>query len=189
MDMNKLLTELVQSDIGLELSDVTVTDKVFAVKTRPGGPKIIFGLLFGVPGILLLFLVITSFNWLTLLLAIVFCPVLFVVALLFGVSISEKIFDREKGQFISRLHVLHLTWEEVLPLPHDAIVLKSENRGSSKTGSGSFIRYSAQILNTPGAGFALSRDYFKMSAFANQLGTFLNLPVEDTVLEVNRIVR
>ncbi len=187
--MNTLMTQLVRSDIGLELSDITETQDMFSVRTRMGGPKIIFALLFGIPGLMLLLIAITSPNILTLCLALIFCPVMLFMAVLFGFSVSEKILDKKTNSFIDKLSIFNFSFDEVLPLPVGQIVMKSENRGSSKTGSGSSILYTISIPGTIGCGFALSRDYFAMKAFAERLSQFLSLPVVDDVLEVNRIKR
>ncbi len=184
--MNKLFSQLVRSDIGLDLSTITETTQVFSVRTIPGGPKIIFGLLFGLPALVLLFLAVISPSVGSIIAAIIFCPVLFLVALLFGVSISEKRFDKMTGMFVDTLHILGYSTGETIPLPTTGrIIMKSENRGSSKTAPGSTPRYSIMVENCPGCGFALY-DYFKALAFAERLSLFLSLPIENTVQEGDR---
>lgn len=188
--MNTLFSGLVRSDIGLELSEVTETGEIFVVRTRPGGPKIIFGLLFGIPGVALLLLAIMSHDVASVIAALIFCPVLLGLAVLLGVSLSEKRFDKATGVFVDTLHVLGYTTGETIALPTvGRIIMKSENRGSAKGAPGSSIRYSIMVENCPGAGFALSKDYPTIRAFADRLSIFLGLPLEDTVAEALRIRR
>ncbi|MDP2838311.1 MAG: hypothetical protein Q8O53_03495 [Candidatus Moranbacteria bacterium] len=185
--MNALFSQLVRSDIGLALSEVTESSAVFTVRTKSGGPKLIFGILFGIPGVLLLYSALTTGGLMTLIAAIIFCPILFGLAALFGASISEKRFDKTSGTFTSSLLVFGYSTSETLPLPTTGrLVIKSENRGSAKGAPGSTLRYSVLLENCPGAGFALSKDYGTLRAFAERLSQFLALPIEDTVTEMNR---
>ena len=188
--MNALFSQLVRSDIGLDRGIVTEMPEVFSVRTQTGGPMTIFGLLFGIPGVLLLFLAFSSHDVVAIIAAIIFCPVLLGLAVLFGFSILEKRFNKSVGTFTRSLRVFGYVSEEILPLPTTGrIILKSENRGSSKAAPGSSIRYSIAVENCPGAGFALSKIYIEILAFAGRLSNFLGLPIENTVSEVHRFDR
>lgn len=188
--MNTLFLQLVRSDIGLDRGIVTETPELFSVRTQNGGPMTIFGLLFGVPGAILLLSAISSPSVISIMLALIFCPILIGLGILLGFSISEKRLNKTTGVFTGSLRILGYSCEEELPLPTvGRIILKSENRGSAKAAPGSSIRYSIAVENCPGAGYALSKKYSEILAFAERLSKFLGLPIENTVIEVHRFDR
>lgn len=188
--MNTLVSQLVRSDIGLDRGIVTETSEMFSVRTKRGGPMIIFALLFGIPGGALLLSAIGSHDMVSVIAAILFCPVLLGLSVLLGFSISEKRFEKTAGTFTGSLRIFGYSSAEISPFPTTGrIILKSENRGSAKGAPGSSIRYSIAVENCPGAGYALSKKYTDILAFAERLSNFLGLPIENTVPEVNRFDR
>jgi hypothetical protein len=179
--MNRLLTELVQASIDISLSDIVVTDHTFTVRVRTSPVHTIFGLLFGIPAFLLLISTLFSPHITSIIGSIILCPFLFTIALFIGFSRSEKVFNTHTHTFTNTIQLFHKKWSEEYSLDNVPGVLKSENRGSTKTGSGSSILYTFTLPSIPGCSFCRSRAYSEILQFSEKLSSFLSVPYANHV--------
>lgn len=178
--MNQLAAQLVASDLGLATSEVVQTPGRFLVRSKLGGPRILFALLFALPALFLLFSARTG-ETAVLVAAAVVSPALLAMSVLFAAFSAEKSFDRATG-FVARFSLLGRRTEVSLPWPTSGrVLLVSESRGSAKGAPGAARRYRISVQGVSGSGFVASRDYFAARAFAERLAGFLSLSVEDGV--------
>lgn len=178
--MNALATHLVHTDLGLSPGDERQTPEHFVVTSRWSVGRVVLALLFLLPALSLLSAARAG-QPLLVGLAVVLCPLLLGVAALLGASTSTKDFHRARG-FECSVRVLGYRFAQTHPWPTSgAVSLAYESRGSAKAGAGSTRRYRICVDRCPGAGFIVYRDYFAARAFAERLGTFLGLTVNDRV--------
>lgn len=182
--MNKLIsrfrTELLNAAIDLGISRVVLEDDaVLRVTAKSGGIRLLLAALFGIPCLLLLYNAVASPALLTLLLALIFCPVLAVLTALFGFTMAEKSFDRSQRLATKSLHLFTLATAEAQTLPLQGVVQLSCKIVTIN--SGSHRRYTVAVH--PGGGFEFTRfdSYTGAIAFAEQLAQFLSYELENSV--------
>lgn len=172
--MHPFVAQLLHSPLDLRLCDVTENEDTFTVRLRRGGPRVALGLLFGAPGLMLLWNGVTTHTALNVALAVVFSPLLLLLGAVFGLLVSTREF-RRNGECVETLQLGNWTVSERAQPPADAacvlVVVKTP----------ATIGCHISVPGSSSGGFSIHRDHPAALAFAARLGRFLRLPVKDEV--------
>jgi hypothetical protein len=175
--------ELLDSDLDLKTSDVVEEEAVrLRVTARPGGPRILFGLFFAFPCLFLLWSAVTRGGFFAAILALLFCPILAVLSMLFGFGRPEKVFDRSRNVAEKSLRVFGHAITESEQIPAQGVVAISNKMvGGAKSTPGGHMKYTVRVSPCVGFGFVVYDHFMPASEFAGRLVRFLSYPLENNV--------
>lgn len=169
---------LFDSNLDLKLSSVSKDATQFTVESKIGPPRIIFGLLFGVPCLLLLFYALRQ-QGIYIITALVFCPTLATLCLLFGMTRQKKSFSRSSGRAIKSFRLFNIQRDMEIPLPKDGTLLTYKRWSSGGESGGGCYFYHVEIQGLTGFGFCISRDEARRNEFAQDLAGFLHYEIRE----------
>jgi hypothetical protein len=176
--MTALERLLYDSALDLSQSRVDRSDLAqFVVRARLGPARIFLCLLFGVPCLVLLH---SAWNYqgLSLLAALIFCPVLVVLSLLFGFARQAKAFVPVTGTATKSWQLLNMQGERHLPLPRHGTVLTYKQWSSGSERGGCYFHY-AEVEGLKGFVFCIARNEAQRNAFSEELSRFLGYDIRD----------
>jgi hypothetical protein len=177
--MRKYFTNLLfNSDLDLKLSTVSIGPTEFTVKSKIGAPRIVLGLLFGIPFLLLLSYALLL-QGIYLITALVFCPPLALLCLLFGMTRQTKSFIPSSGQAIKSFQLLHIERAVAFPLPKSGTLLTSKRWSSGGEAGGGCYFYLVAIEGLEGFGFSIAKDAARRDRFARDLAEFLGYSIRE----------
>ena len=183
----RLRNELLDASIDLRLSDIAEDGDVLRVTARLGGARNLLAALFGVPCLYLAYSAWsmgTAGMWIA---AVLGCPVLAALALLFAFAVAEKSFDRKRRTAAKSLRILGAGSDERLPLPAaDTVVVACRVIGGGRNTPGGHRRYTVSLRSGGGFEFSAANSYATAIDFAGRLGRFLSYRVDDTVAAIYR---
>jgi hypothetical protein len=174
---------LFNSDLDLKLSTVSIDQTRFIVESKIGLPRIILGLLFGVPFLLLLSYALRQ-QGIHILTALVFCPPLAILSLLFGMTKQKKSFITSSGRAIKSFQLFNIQREMESPLPKNG-TLVTYKRWSSGGETGGCYFYHVEIQGLTGFGFSISKNEVKRDEFAQELAGFLGYGIREQLYYLN----
>ncbi len=175
---NYFINLLFNSSLDLKLSTVSIDSTRFAVESRIGMPRILFGLLFGIPFLFLLSYAIFQ-QGIYILTALVFCPPLAILSLLFGLTKQKKSFIPSSGSAIKSFQLLSIQREMEIPLPKNGNLLTYRRWSSGGEAGGGCYFYHVEIQGVAGFGFCISKDEARRDEFAQKLAGFLSYGIRE----------
>lgn len=176
--LNYFTTLLFNSDLDLKLSTVSISQTRFEVESEIGMPRIIFGLLFGVPFLLLLFYALRQ-QGIYILVALTFCPPLAILSLLFGMTKQKKSFIITSGSAIKSFRLFNIQREMKVSIPKNGTLLTCKRWSSGGETSGGCYFYLVKIEGVEGFGFCVSKDEARRDVFAQDLAGFLRYGIRE----------
>jgi len=185
----RFIKEQLDASIDLRLCKISEPlPNILQIRTNMQGIRIIFALLFAIPCLSLLITAVMSPTVVSLLIALFFCPVLAVLAILAGLTESEKKFDRSARIATKSLRLFRFYTRESLPLPTDGTVRLSWSLTTGgRTNPGSSHKYTISVQQCPGFIFAIHKDYNSAQKFAEKLSNFLTFTLDDSVPSSYRV--
>lgn len=170
---------MLDADIDLGTCDAALKGPgAFFVASRVTGNRMALAVLFGIPALYLAFQGFGSGGRLIGLLAIVFCPILVGVAILFGFVIAEKSFDRPNDRAKKSIRLCSLRSEEAIALPPDGTVAISSRWNTS--GDDIQIEYLTSVEGLDGFAFTTT-NYQSALEFASRLANVLHYRIGNNV--------
>jgi hypothetical protein len=169
---------LFNSNLDLKLSSVSKDAMRFTVESKIGMPRIFLGLLFGVPCLLLLSYALRQ-QGIYILTALVFCPSLAILSLLFGMTKQKKSFVPSSGSAIKSFLLFNIQREMKIPLPKSGTMLTYKRWSTGgESGAGCYF-YHVEIQGLVGFGFCISKDEARRNEFAQDLAGFLRYEIRE----------
>jgi hypothetical protein len=169
---------LFNSNLDLKLSSVSKDPTRFIVESRIGMPRIILSLLFGVPFLLLLSYALRQ-QGIYILTALVFCPPLAILSILFGITKQKKSFIPSSGRAIKSFRLFNIQREMEIPLPKSGTLLTYKRWSSGGESGGGCYFYHVEIQGLVGFGFCISKDEARRDEFAQDLAGFLRYEIRE----------
>lgn len=168
---------LANTDMDLSLSAVNrSTPSQFTVRSKASPIRVFLGLLFGIPCLVLLSSVWDNGGFIPWI-ALVFCPPLSILAVLFGLTWQQKTFDPANRQATKSYGVFSLGRSAVVNLPRNGTLLKY--RTFSAFDSGGTYFYHVEVDGVTGLGFSIATQKEVRDAFAEDLARFLEYDIQD----------
>ncbi len=168
---------LTDTELDLSLSTVDRSSPTrFTVRSKVSPARTFLGLLFGIPCLALLWSAWHSGGFITLA-ALVFCPPLFIMAVLFGLTWQQKTFEPAKGQATKSYGVFDLKGSAAVSLPRNGELLKY--RTFSAFVSGGTYFYHVEVAGVTGLGFSIAAKKEVRDAFTENLAGFLHYDIRD----------
>jgi len=149
----------------------------FVVRAQLGPVRILLGLLFGIPCLLLLHSA-WHHQGPAVLLALIFCPFLIVLSLLFGFARQAKAFVPARRFATSTWQLFNLRGERRIPLTPHGTVLTWKQWCSGGEGGGCYFYY-AEVAGLKGFAFCIARDEARRNVFSEELSNFLAYDTRD----------
>lgn len=179
----RFITEQLDATIDLRLCKISEPlPHILQIRTNIRGIRIIFALLFAIPCLSLLITAVMSPTVMSLLFALFFCPALTVLAVLTGLTESEKIFNISNKTATKSLRCFRFYASESLPLPAVGKVnLSWSLTTGGRTNPGSSHKYTISVQQCPGFIFAIHSNYISARTFAEKLSNFLSIPLDNCV--------
>lgn len=169
---------LYDSDLDLSQSRVDRSDlSRLVVRSRFRPARIFLCLLFGIPCLVLLH---SAWNYqgLSLLAALIFCPFLVVLSVLFGFARQEKAFVPVTGTATKSWQLLNMRGERHVPLPRQGTVLTYKKLFSGNESKGCYFHYT-EVAGLKGFVFCIAQDEAQRNAFSEELSRFLGYGLRD----------
>lgn len=159
----------------LKLSSVSKDARCFTVESKIGIPRIILCLLFGVP---CFFLISYAFRQQGgyVLIALLFCPALAILSLLFGMAKQKKCFIPSSGCAIKSFQIFNIHREMKIPLPRNGTLLTYKQWSSGNDTGGCYF-YHIEVQGLVGFGFCISKDEARRNEFTRDLAVFLHYEI------------
>ena len=168
---------LSDTDMDLSLSEVDRSaPSRFTVRSKASPVRVFKGLLFGIPCFALFWSAWDSGGLITWA-ALVFCPPLFIMAVLFGLTWQQRTFEPAKKRAIKSYGVFGLTRSAAVDLLRNGTLLKY--RTFSAFDSGGTYFYHVEVAGVTGLGFSIARQEDVRNAFAEDLAGFLQYDIRD----------
>ena len=168
---------LADTDIDLSLSEVDRSaPSRFTVRSKASPVRVFMGLLFGIPCFVFLWSAWDSGGFITWA-ALVFCPPLLIMAVLFGLTWQQRTFEPAKERAFKSYGVFGLTRSATVALPRNGTLLKY--RTFSAFDSGGTYFYHVEVVGVTGLGFSIARQEDVRNAFAEDLAGFLHYDIRD----------
>ena len=168
---------LANTDMDLSLSAVDRSaPSRFTVRSKASPVRVFLGLLFGIPCCMLLWSASNSGSFITWL-SLVFCPPLFILAVLFGLTWQQRTFEPANKQATKSYGVFGLCRSTTVDLPRNGTLLKY--RTFSAFDSGGTYFYHVEVDGVTGLGFSIARQEEVRDAFAEALAGFLCYDIRD----------
>jgi len=168
---------LANTDMDLSLSAVDRSGpSQFTLRSKASPARVFLGLLFGIPCLILLWSAWDSGGFITWT-ALVFCPPLSIMAVLFGLTWQQKTFEPAKERATKSYGVFGLTRSVVVDLPRNGTLLKY--RTFSAFDSGGTYFYHVEVDGVTGLGFSIAGREEVRDAFAENLAGFLHYRIRD----------
>lgn len=168
---------LFNSNLDLKLSSVFRDPVQFTVESKISMPRIFFGLLFGIPCCLLFFYALRQ-QGVYIFTALLFCPPLAILSLLFGLTRQQKIFIPSSNIAIKSFRLFNFQRKARVTLPKSGTLLTYKQWYSGR-GSGGCYFYRVEIQDLPGFGFSISRDEMRRDQFTQDLAEFLRYKIRE----------
>lgn len=185
--VNRLLHELLNAELDLNSSSVEQAHaRAISVTARVRPVRLLFAAIFALPCAWFLIHLAGNPGVVNLAIALVFCPIMALLALLFGAAISNKSLDCQSGQTRKSLRLFSFRKELVEPLAQQGVVTLTWKWSKSGDQTKGYSKYTVTV--TPGAGltFVTLDDYPTARAFGERLATLLSFSLEDRVPDANR---
>jgi hypothetical protein len=178
--MNKYFCDILyDTDLDLNLSVISKDDPLrFIVRSRIGAPRIFFGLLFGIPCLVLIFYALSQ-HGIYLLLSLIFCPPLAILSLLFGMAKQQKTFIPSQGKALKSFQLLQVNRDMEIQIPKNGVLSIYKKWSSGGDSSGGCYFYHVEVQGIKGLGFCVARDEKKRDDFASDLADFLGFEIRD----------
>lgn len=187
MASSRLRNELLDASIDLRLSDIVEDGDVLRVTGRLGGVRNLLAALFGVPCLYLAYSAWSMGSIGMLIAALLGCPVLAALTVLFAAAVVEKSFDRKRRTATKSLRIFGAGSDERLPLPAaDTVVVACRVIGGGRNTPGGHRRYTVSLRSASGLEFSAANSYATAIDFAGRLASFLSYRVDDTVAAIYR---
>jgi hypothetical protein len=168
---------LANTDMDLSLSAVDRSaPSRFTVRSKASPVRVFLGLLFGIPCLVLLWSAWDSGGFITWA-ALVFCPPLSILAVLFGLTWQQRTFEPAKKQAAKSYGVFGLKRSAAVGLPRNGTLLKY--RTFSAFDSGGTYFYHVEVDGVTGLGFSIAAQEEVRDAFADDLAGFLHYGIRD----------
>jgi hypothetical protein len=169
---------LFHADMDLSLSAVDHTTRgFFTVRTRASVVRVGLGLLFGLPCLSLLGLAFSG-SWFGILLAVVFCPPMLVLAIMFGLVRQSRTFQLGNRVVVKRWSLPGFTRTLEDPLPPAGVVVTAKHWDSGGDSGGCWM-YTAEIEGVRGLGFTIANDHARRDHFARDLAAALGYTLRE----------
>lgn len=185
----RLRASLLDAPVDLRLSSVSLPrgGSHLCVSSRMCGVRIFLFALFAIPCVLLARSAFVQPAALTIVSALVFCPLLAAMAVLFGLVMARKCLDRGQRMATRSLHVFGFETSESESLPTGGIVELAcrITTGGPKT-PGSHRRYTVSVRPCTGLAFCTYDNYAEALEFSRTLARFLGYPIDDIVDPTHR---
>jgi hypothetical protein len=177
--ISRFRAELLDADIDLRTCDAALKGPgAFLVASRVTGSRMAVAVVFGIPALYLAFRGLGSEGTLIGLLAIVFCPILAGIAILFGFVIAEKSFDRPNDRATKSIRLFSLRSVEARALPPNGTITISSRWNTS--GDDMQIEYLTSVEGLNGFAFTTT-EYQSALEFASKLANVLNYRIGNNV--------
>lgn len=170
---------LYDTDLDLSQSVISKVDSsYFVVKSRIGTPRIAFGLLFGIPCLVLMFYALHQ-QGIYFFIALFFCPSLAILSVLFGMAKQQKTFIPTQNKAVKSFKIVNIQRDMEIQLPKKGVLLTYKKWSSGgESGNGCFF-YHVEIQDLKGLGFCVAKDDKMRDDFAKNLSGFLNYDISD----------
>ncbi len=176
--LRRFQVEQLEADLDLRLSDVVVQDTSLTVRGRAGGVRLMFAAIFILPGLWLGWQALSTLNPLILITALILCPVLFAVGILFGFLTAGKSFDITRHVATNSLRLFNFRTERTIDLPSKGTVKLWSEWHMGGEGPGCWW-HNVALDGCNGFSFTISRDYTRARVFAEQLARSLRYGLTD----------
>jgi hypothetical protein len=178
--MTKYFEDLLyNTDIDLSLSEISKDgSSSFVVKSKLSGPRIAFGLLFGIPCLVLIYYALRQ-QGIYFIFALVFCPPLGILGVLFGLTKQQKTFIPSLGKAIKSFQYLNIQRDREVQLPKKGVLLTYKKWSSGGETGGACYFYHVELQGLKGLGFCIANEEKKRDAFAKNLADFLQYDIRD----------
>lgn len=170
---------LYNTDLDLSQSVISKENSSsFVVKSKISAPRMAFGLLFGIPCLVLVYYALRH-QGIYFIFALAFCPPLAILGVLFGMTKQQKTFIPSLGKAIKSFQFLHIQRDMEIQLPENGVLLTYKKWSSGGETGGACFFYHVEIQGLKGLGFCIAKDEKKRDAFAKNLADFLHYDIRD----------